>query len=98
MPAIKVIEILKPVSDIAFTLDDDARKSLARFAKEINSSVPPLTTSVGVTRFDIWRLPPAREGAQGYVQMALVSDPTGYDDLFGQIDRTMDKWEKSLND
>jgi hypothetical protein len=48
-----------------------------------------------VTRFDIWRLPPAREGGQGYVQMALVSDPSG---LFGEIDRAMNKWESSLND
>jgi hypothetical protein len=93
----RVIGILKPVTHFAFTLDDDARKSLARYAKDGDKNLPPLTTSMGVTRFDVWRLPPAREGSQGYVQMALVNDMTGYDDLFGQIDDEIDRWRDSLD-
>ena len=93
----KVVEILKPVSHYAFTLDDDARKSLAHFARDANQRLPPLTTSLGVTRFDIWRPPPAREGSEGYVQMALVNDLTGYDDPFGQIDEKIDQWVDSLD-
>ncbi len=93
----RVIEILKPVSHFAFTLDDDARKSLALFTRDGDKRFPPLTTSVGVTRFDIWRLPPAHEGSEGYVQMALVNDWTGYGDPFSQIDAQIDRWIDSLD-
>jgi hypothetical protein len=92
-----VLDIFKPASDYAFTLDDDARKSLARLARGNKQiPLPPLSTSVGVTRYEAWRLPPANEGSEGYVQMALVNDLTGYGELFGQIDTIVDRWSDKL--
>ena len=92
-----VLEILKPASDYAFTLDDDARKSLAKLARDSKQNpLPPLSTATGVTRYEAWRLPPADEGSEGYVQMALVNDLTGHGDLFGQIDTIVDRWSDKL--
>jgi hypothetical protein len=89
----RVVGILKPISDYAFTLNEEAL-----MADRFNARLPrpPLSTKSGVSRYEAWRLPPAKEGAQGFVGIAIVSDLSGHGDLFGQIDDATDAWRESL--
>lgn len=100
----RVIDILEPVSDYAFTLDEEA---LRRDAPELFSnprsswhngiSRPPASTKAGVTRYEAWRLPPANEGSQGFVSVAVVADMTGHGNTFRQIDDEIEDWQESLD-
>lgn len=100
----RVVEILKPISHYAFTHDAEAMKRdapgsfkdplLARYAARVRK--PPISTRAGVTRYEAWRLPPASEGSNGFVSVAIVTDLTGHGDIFGQIDDEIEEWQKSL--
>lgn len=100
----RVVEILKPVSDYAFTFDTAAMKrdapglfSDSRFvARESRFPKPPASTRAGVSRYEAWRLPPASEGSHGFVSVAIVTDLTGHGDIFRQIDEEIEQWEESL--
>jgi len=80
----RVIETLKPLSSYAFTPGNRSRE------------MPPLSTRIGLSRYEAWRLPPAPEGSSGFVSMAVVTDITGYDSVFRRIEKTVDKWVDSL--
>jgi hypothetical protein len=100
----RVTDILKPASDYAFTLDEEA---LRRDAPYLFSnppsgwhngiSKPPASTKIGVTRYEAWRLPPANEGSQGFVSVAIVADMTGHGDTVRQIDDAIEDWRESLD-
>lgn len=97
----RVVEILKPVSNVAFTMDLEAMKRdapelFARRSLDLTLPNPPASTKVGVTRYEAWRLPPAREGAEGFVSVAIVTDMTGHGDVLRQIDNEIEAWEESL--
>jgi len=100
----RVVSILKPVSRYAFMLDAESVErdtrdlfSDPRFAQyRARLPKPPASTKFGVTRYDAWRLPPAVEGREGFVSVAVVSDITGHGDIFGQIDEEVEKWRESL--
>ena len=98
----RVVEILKPVSHFAFTLDVEAMRRDApelfkgRGDRSTCSAKPPASTRAGVTRYEAWRLPPAAEGENGFVSMAIVTDLTGHDDIFGKIDDEIEYWREGL--
>lgn len=100
----RVVEILRPISHFAFTLDAEAMKgdtlklfSGGRLAEWGNRfPKPPASTRAGVTRYEAWRLPPASEGESGFVSMAIVTDLTGHDDIFGRIDDEIECWKEGL--
>ncbi len=92
----RVVEILKPVSHHAFTIDMEAIKRDAPELVGRFGAPPPLSTKAGVTRYEAWRLPPATEGSQGFVSVGVVRDITGHGDIFGQIDDEIEKWVESL--
>jgi hypothetical protein len=81
----RVAEALKPPSDYAFTLGD------------IGKDLPPLSTRVGFSRYEAWRLPPAPDGSSGFVSLAIVTDLTGHDSVLNKIENTIDKWVASLD-
>jgi hypothetical protein len=50
-----------------------------------------------VTRYEAWRLPPAKEGSQGFVSVAIVTDMSGHGDIFRQIDDEIEEWRRSVD-
>lgn len=101
----RVFEILKPVSHSSFTADIDAMKTALPHLFERSALAdwpdglpppPPESTRTGVTRYEVWRLPPAKEGSIGFVTITLVRDWSGRGDVFGQIDDEFDAWQESL--
>jgi hypothetical protein len=98
----RVVEILKPVSHFAFTLDVEAMRRDAHelFTRRADWSTrfakPPASTRAGITRYEAWRLPPASEGENGFVSMAIVTDLTGHDDIFRKIDDEIEYWREGL--
>lgn len=81
----RVLDVLKPPSDIAFALGRDTEK------------MPPLSTRIGVSRYEAWRLPPAQEGAHGFVSVAIVTDLSGNGSVLRRIERAIDRWADSLD-
>jgi hypothetical protein len=79
----RVLDILKPPSDYAFAIG----------AKD----TPPISTRIGVTRYEAWRLPPAPEGSKGFVSLAIVSDMLGFDGTMSAVEDLTDKWVNSLD-
>jgi hypothetical protein len=61
-----------------------------------NRSMPPASSRAGITRYEVWRLPPAEEGGVGLVSLAVVADMTGLVDTFRQIDDGIERWRESL--
>jgi len=89
----RVVEILNPVSHFAFTFDESTIGQVApallanpRYSRwKANRSMPPASSRAGITRYEVWRLPPAEEGGVGLVSLAVVADMTGLVDTFRQI-------------
>ena len=100
----RVVEILKPVSRYAFALDSQAMKRGAQepFADAHDTQrgarfpKPPASTRFGVTRYEAWRLPPASEGSNGFVSVAIVTALTRHKDVLGQIDDEIEDWRESF--
>ncbi len=89
----RLFEIIKPLSDHSFTYDVEA------VAKDLNLPPiprPPLSTRIGVTRYEAWRLPPAREGEKGFVSVAIAADTKGPDSTFREVDEAVDRWKEKL--
>ncbi len=81
----RVAEALQPPSDYAFTL------------RAVCRDLPPLSTRIGFSRYETWRLPPAPEGSTGFVSLAIVADITGHDSVLHRIDGTIDRWVQSFD-
>ena len=89
----RVVEILNPVSHFAFTFDESTLGQVVpallanpRYSRwKANRSMPPASSRAGITRYEVWRLPPAEEGGVGLVSLAVVADMTGLVDTFRQI-------------
>jgi hypothetical protein len=58
---------------------------------------PPKGTRDGVTRYDAWRLPPAKPGETGFVSVALVADTEFAGDFFHRIDDQIERWAETLD-
>ena len=100
----RVVEILNPVSHFAFTFGESTMGQVApallanpRYSRrKANRSMPPASSRSGITRYEVWRLPPAEEGGVGVVSLAVVADMTGLVDTFRQIDDGVECWCESL--
>jgi hypothetical protein len=84
----KFVPAFGTVSDYTWTIDSD---ELARRAPELRRRwgdipTPPKGTRDGVTRYEVWRLPSASDGSEGFVSVALVADDGSGGSLFRQID------------
>jgi hypothetical protein len=81
----QLLRALEPPSAYAFTMRD------------LPKGAPPPSTRIGFTRYEAWRLPPAPEGGNGFVSLAIVSDASGYNGGLDKIEDAIDKWVKSLD-
>lgn len=61
----------------------------------VNEILNPVVKN-GITRFEAYRLSPAQEGTNGFVNVAIVADTPGYDSVFKEIDEGLERWEDSL--
>lgn len=100
----RVFDALKPISHVSFATDFEA---LARVAPMMSRTsgfaewvaarrTPPATTRVGVTRYEVWRLPPAAAGSRGFVSVALAADMSGFNDVMTRLDEDVQVWADSL--
>ncbi len=95
----QVVGVLSPPTSVACTVDLDA---LERKMPELHKrwsecqQTMPRTTMVGLTRFDVWRLPrrPPDE-SNGFVVVAVVRDDSGMNGLFRRIDDVIDQWAET---
>jgi len=93
----RVVEILKPVSHPAFAferLGTEVLESIAGLGA-VSHRKPPVATRSGVTRYEVWRLPPADENSLGFVSVAIVSDFTGKGDVLRKVDDEIERWHGS---
>jgi hypothetical protein len=81
----QVLRTLKPPSYYAFTTADLAEETL------------PQSSRIGVSRYEAWRLPPASEGSNGFVSLAIVTESPGYQSGIDRINDTIDRWVASLD-
>lgn len=96
----KIVDILKPVSDLAFTFDPETIRDTAPeiYALFHEARRPPASTKIGVTRYEVWRLRPAIDDGDGFVSVALVADSSGVGDTLRQIEDMIGEWRKALED
>jgi hypothetical protein len=85
----RVVEILKPVSHFSFAYIDagsfhNMSALLDRAQQKIDQTIKPPSTRVGVSRYEAWRLPPAAEGSEGFVSVAVVTDMTVRETFLGR--------------
>ncbi|HZV07562.1 MAG TPA: hypothetical protein VE999_20925 [Gemmataceae bacterium] len=94
----RIIPTFGTVSDHRWLIDfEEMRRRDPQAAAWLGENpAPPKGTRSGVTRYEAWRLPPAKEGQGGFVSAAIVLDNAVTEDVFGQIDRHIDKWAESL--
>ncbi|MBB4103068.1 hypothetical protein [Allorhizobium borbori] len=94
-----IVPAFGTVSDQRWTIDFAALRE--RDPKLANAwgpnPTPPVGTKNGVTRYEVWRLPPVA-GEPGFVSVALVSDIDAEGDLMQQMDDHISKWQDSLSD
>lgn len=85
------------VSDHRWTIDFNElqQKHPELAASWGRSPMPPPGTKMGVTRYEVWRLP-AVEGKPGFVSVALVADMDAKGDLMDDIDRNIGTWADSV--
>jgi hypothetical protein len=94
----KVVEILKPLSDFAFTFDPESIRETAPelYTKFGSLRRPPVSTKFGVCRYEAWRLRPADDDAGAFVSIAVVADNSGLEDSLGQIEDLIRAWREAL--
>jgi hypothetical protein len=99
----RVVDVLRPVSHYAFTTDG---KTIAQQPNDLciagrtirRPTPPPASTKSGISRYEVWRLPPADDGSQGFVSVAVIADLPGHCDAFAQAESQIERWRKSLDD
>jgi Holliday junction resolvase RusA-like endonuclease len=93
----RVLDILKPVSDYAFSKVFEELQEMER--KDVivrDRKLPPKGTRLGVTRYEVWRLPKAKPGESGFVTLGIVDDMAGCDTMISKVDDAVDEWLDSL--
>lgn len=81
------------VSDHRWTIDfDELRRRDPKLAASWGTNpTPPPGTRSGVTRYEVWRLPPVA-GQPGFVSVALVADMDAKGDTMDQVDEKIRRW------
>jgi hypothetical protein len=94
----KFVPAFGTVSDHTWTIDFDelARRDPDLRKRWDDSPTPPIGTRDGVTRYEVWRLPPASDRSKGFVSVALVADDAFHESGFRQIDHQVSRWENEL--
>ena len=94
----KVVEILKPVTDLAFTFDPESIRDTAPevYAEFASLRRPPASTKFGLCRYEAWRLRPADDDAGSFVSIAVIADNSGAEDSLGQVENLIRQWRQAL--
>jgi hypothetical protein len=94
----QIVPTFGTVSDHRWLIDFEEirRKDPRAAAWGGENPTPPKGTRSGVTRYEAWRLPPAKRGDRGFVSAAIVLDDPLTEDVFRQMDRHIDKWAEKL--
>jgi hypothetical protein len=91
----KVIDVLKPLSHVAFTFRDPNSFSSEPICG-IRLPRPPASTRIGLTRYEAWRLPPAQENARGFVSVTVVADTKLNGGIFYEVDEEVHRWKEAF--
>jgi hypothetical protein len=94
-----IVPAFGTVSDHRWTINfEELRASNPSLADSWGPDpTPPRSTREGVTRYEVWRLPPV-DGQPGFVSAALVADMDAKGDLMDQADEHIRDWRKELAD
>lgn len=89
----QIVPSFGTVTDHRWTIDfEELRRVSPDLAAHWGPSpTPPKSTKSGVTRYEVWRLPPV-EGTMGFVSVGLVADMDGQGDLIERIDDRIRDW------
>lgn len=88
----RITDILEPPSDVAWSYRDRAPDGGSEMQDETTGRLPK-STMIGLIRHEAWRLPRMDNiDTPGFVSLAIVSDPYGYDDAIRRVDRLIDGW------
>ncbi|MFC3695572.1 hypothetical protein [Chenggangzhangella methanolivorans] len=96
----QIVPSFGTVSDHRWTIDlDDLAKRDPKLASHwTDGGMPPKGTKAGVTRYEVWRLPPDPNGAPGFVSVALVADMDAVSGLFEKCDRSLEQWAEKVEE
>lgn len=90
----KIVPSFGTVTDYRWTIDSKVLQGDPKFAASWGP-MPPAGTKSGVTRYEVWRLPPVK-GEPGFVSVAIVGDADVDGDKMEMADRTIEKWSETL--
>lgn len=92
-----IIPSFGTVSDHRWTIDFEelCRTDPDLSARWVSNPTPPPGTKRGVTRYEVWRLPPVA-GEPGFVSVALVADMDANGGTIDQIDRYNRDWADQM--
>jgi hypothetical protein len=95
----QVVPAFDTVSDQRWTIDfEDLRQTAPELAAAWGANpLPPKGTRSGVTRYEVWRLPPSSESGPGFVSAALVADMDARGGLMEQMDDLVEEWSTMLS-
>ena len=95
----QLVPAFDTVSDQRWTIDfEDLRQTAPELAAAWGASpLPPKGTRSGVTRYEVWRLPPSSESGPGFVSAALVADMDARGGLMEQMDDLVEEWSTMLS-
>lgn len=98
----RVVETLKPPSDIAWTVNlMQLKNSGSKYAQhwEEKTRSMPASTKTGLTRFEAWKLPRAEDDmSPGFVSLGIVHDPAGIDSILHRLEKLLSNWEEEAED
>lgn len=78
------------VTDSRWTIDiEELQRTNPALAKSMG--LPPAGTKSGVTRYEVWRLPPVAD-KPGFVSVALISDMDANGDHMNEIEKNIEIW------
>ncbi len=94
----KVVPAFGTVTDHTWLVDfEELRRRDPEMADRWGPNpTPPKGTRDGVTRYEVWRLPPV-EGEPGFVSTALVADLDGAPNNIDLADRQIERWRGRLD-
>lgn len=99
----QVVRVLSPPTSVAWTIDlgalEQKMPELHKRWSEYQKTMPR-TTMVGLTRFDVWRLPHwvSDDGSNGFVSVAVVRDDSGINGLSWRIDDVIEQWAEAVGE
>ena len=96
----KFVPAFGTVSDYTWTIDfDELAKRYPELRKHWGDNpTPPKGTRDSLTRYEVWRLPPASDGSKGFVSVALIADDGLNRSVFQRIDDHVRQWETELEE